>query len=103
MLGTTTIFTKSIEKANEIFNRSENLRDVDANANIYQERDPYLVDLLGEEGYVSFNPFVSKELTIDFRRVLQDELHGKNRAYYRVDHETREDENKARNEYILSD
>lgn len=104
MVLTTTLLEKSIEKANEIFNCSENLTNAGADARkAYVERIPYLTNLLGESGHISFHPYVTKDLTTDFRNALEKELHKTHDEYYLKYHTTSEDARKARHRWVLTD
>lgn len=68
------LFQQSIEVADEIISRSSNLTDVNASADIYKERMTYLDNLLGADGQISFNPTITKDLTIDFERALEPSI-----------------------------
>jgi hypothetical protein len=103
MVLAATLFEQSIAKANEIFNRSENLTNAGADARkAYVERIPYLTNLLGKEGHVSFHPYVTKDLTIDFRNVMENELRKAHDEYYYKNHPTREEGRKVRHHWILT-
>lgn len=103
MLMTSTLLERSIETAQSIFNRSENLQSVNADADIYEDRIQYLKDLLGEEGHLSFNPFVAKDLTIDFNKNLKTARKQVYENYYHKNYDSYSDEMIARNEYYISD
>lgn len=100
---TPTLLKQSIEAADEIFNRSSNLSDVGAKANIYKERVSYLTSLLGEDGHISFNPVVRKDLSIDFKKYMENSYYLKRYNYYEVMHGTWEEEMKSKNEWLLAD
>jgi len=61
------LFQKSMEIANDIFSKSRLIRDSGADSSIYVNRVEYLENLLGDNGYINFNPMVEKDLSVDFR------------------------------------
>lgn len=82
MVATITLFDKSLEVANDILMESENLSNTDVTAEMYKERIPYLTNLLGEEGKVSFHPFVAKDVSAEFFDAMAPDLDQKQRDYY---------------------
>ncbi|KZR57524.1 hypothetical protein [Pseudobacillus badius] len=86
---------ESIEKATSIFLRSENLERVNASADIYVERLPYLTDLLGSEGHISFTPVVERDLKVDFQQAVKADYNRVHDNYYFVEHNSVEERKKA--------
>lgn len=82
MVATITLFDKSLEVANDILMESENLSNTDVTAEMYKERIPYLTNLLGEEGKVSFHPFVAKDVASEFLDAMAPDMDQKQRDYY---------------------
>lgn len=101
MAATITLFDKSLEVANDILMESENLSNTDVTAEMYKERIPYLTNLLGEEGKVSFHPFVAKDIKEDFKKLVDSETDQKRRAYQNF-LGTDEAEKTIRDAYYLS-
>lgn len=103
MVLAATLFEQSIAKANEIFNCSENLTNAGADARkAYVERIPYLTNLLGENGHISFRPYVTKDLSIDFRNVMEQEFRKTYEEYFYRKHTTEGDVRKARHHWVLT-
>lgn len=91
-----TLFLNSVSKTNQIFSISENLEGTDANGDMYVERLPYLTDLLGESGYISFHPNIQKDLREEFVEEITDEYAKVHSNHYHKLHRSREEEEQAK-------
>lgn len=100
--STLNLLSQSLEKAQEIFNRSEHLSAAGAQSNVYTDRVPYLEELLGEEGHVSFHPDIRKDLTVEFRNSLNPDLEKKSNEYYSTTYDSYEEDRRNRELVYLS-
>lgn len=98
-VATKDIISRSLEKAQQILNVSDNLSEVGAVAD-YTERLPYWRELLGEEYHISFNPVIESDLTTPFKEMLEPKRQEFHDNYYLRDHVSQEGE-KAREDWVL--
>ncbi|MCZ4246877.1 hypothetical protein BXO87_01880 [Bacillus sp. GZB] len=94
------LMQQSMEKAIEILNKSDLIREAGVNSDLYVKREQYLEEMLGEKGHISFHPVIEKDLTIDFIDHLSPEVSAKHQAY--LSEYSYEEEQKAYKEYMLS-
>ncbi|MDR4436198.1 hypothetical protein [Bacillus tequilensis] len=100
MILTNNLMEQSMEEAIKILNKSRLIREAGVDSSLYVEREQYLKDLLGEEGYISFHPNVEKDLTADFQKQAQPLVSQKHDIY--LNEHRYEEERRAYNDYSIA-